>query len=273
MAGYLFPESGNCEIRSLVLGDGETCSYRLSGAGEVTIVLVHGGLCDRTYWTFQTEMLSESYRVLAMDLVGHGDSSKTRTDWSIAGLGSDVAAVILDAGVSRAILVGHSIGALVVLEAARQLPKDNVLGVVVVDMLHDAAVRAGGPPPGVRPESAAIRQGMQKGMFTAHSDVILRERILDAMLSSPPEVALPLRLAVSEFDPSGDLRAIEHKPTAFILSDLRPTDAAAIRAFHPESRILVVEGVGHFLMLEDPKTFNSVFHGELLRMEGKVRAM
>lgn len=88
-----------------------------------TVVLVHGALNDHTVWTQQSRALAaRGFAVLAPDLPGHGQSSgpalrsvEALSDWLIA---------LLDAaGVERAQLAGHSMGSLVVLEAACRAPQ------------------------------------------------------------------------------------------------------------------------------------------------------
>jgi pimeloyl-ACP methyl ester carboxylesterase len=88
-----------------------------------TVVLVHGALNDHAVWTQQSRALAaRGFAVLAPDLPGHGRSSgpalrsvEALADWLIA---------LLDAaGVERALLAGHSMGSLVVLEAASRAPQ------------------------------------------------------------------------------------------------------------------------------------------------------
>ena len=52
--------------------DGVRIAYDVTGEGEPTLVFVHGWCCDRSYWQPQVEYLSQQYRVVAIDLAGHG---------------------------------------------------------------------------------------------------------------------------------------------------------------------------------------------------------
>ncbi len=115
--------------------DGVPIAYSVEGDGEVAVVLIHGWSCDRTYWRAQIEPLMATYKVVSLDLAGHGTSGVEREQWTLPAFGADVAAVVEALGLERVILVGHSMGAPVALEATVLLA-GKVQGVVSVDSLH-----------------------------------------------------------------------------------------------------------------------------------------
>jgi pimeloyl-ACP methyl ester carboxylesterase len=112
--------------------DGTRIAYDLIGAGHPALMLVHGWSCDRTYWNAQLESLSRDFTVVTVDLAGHGESECGREAWSIAAFGSDVALVVTLNGLEDVVLVGHSMGGDVILEAARTL-STRVGGLIWVD--------------------------------------------------------------------------------------------------------------------------------------------
>lgn len=120
-----------------VAADGLELPYDVHGNAETTVVLVHCWMCDRSFWSAQVPVLQERYRVIALDLGGHGEAGATREQWTIGGYGQDVAGLIEHLGLERVVLVGHSMGSPVALEAAA-LVRGRVLGIVAVDSLHDA---------------------------------------------------------------------------------------------------------------------------------------
>jgi len=97
------------------------------------VVLIHGWSCDSSYWEAQLPSLRSRYRVVTLDLAGHGGSSADRKDWSMRAFGEDVRRVVeaVDAH-SPLVLVGHSMGGPVAVEAARQLGS-RVRAVIGVD--------------------------------------------------------------------------------------------------------------------------------------------
>jgi pimeloyl-ACP methyl ester carboxylesterase len=117
--------------------DGSRMPYTVAGAGDVTVVLVHCWMCNRTFWSEQIPVLTREYRTIAVDLPGHGDASADRNEWTVAAFGDDVGALIESLDLSNVVLVGHSMGGPVSLRAAA-IAGDRVRGVIAVDTLHDA---------------------------------------------------------------------------------------------------------------------------------------
>jgi pimeloyl-ACP methyl ester carboxylesterase len=117
--------------------DGVAIAYDTYGTGATTLVFVHGWACDSTFWRLQVEAFAPDYRVITLDLAGHGRSGSGRMEWTAAHFASDVAAVLRSADASNVILIGHSLGGPIVLEAALLAP-ERVIGIVGVDTFLDA---------------------------------------------------------------------------------------------------------------------------------------
>src|SRR5690606_7746128 len=103
------------------------------GDGDLLIVPVHGWTCRRSHWAAQLPLLATFGEVLAVDLPGHGDSAASAPlAPTVAGLASTLAELAKQQADGRPlVLIGHSMGGAVALEAARLL--DNVRTVVLVD--------------------------------------------------------------------------------------------------------------------------------------------
>lgn len=65
-------------------GDGVEIAYTVHRIADPTLVLVHGWMCDQSYWQQQVPVLSKEYGVVTIDLAGHGKSGSDRQDWTIA---------------------------------------------------------------------------------------------------------------------------------------------------------------------------------------------
>jgi pyruvate dehydrogenase E2 component (dihydrolipoamide acetyltransferase) len=89
---------------------GRKISYAGAGQDGDVVLLVHGYGGDRNSWLFLQEPLAARYRVYALDLPGHGTSSKDVGDGSVEMLAGTVLGVLNAIGVERAHLVGHSLG-------------------------------------------------------------------------------------------------------------------------------------------------------------------
>ncbi len=125
----------SAQAASVAGANGVPIQYERYGSGDSTIVFVHGWTCDRSYWREQIDAFAADHTVIAIDLAGHGQSGDGRDDWSIAAFGEDVAAVVAAEDVANFILVGHSMGGPVVIEAALALDGrvEQVIAVGVVE--------------------------------------------------------------------------------------------------------------------------------------------
>ena len=119
--------------------DGTPISYEIYGLGEPSLVFVHGWSCDARYWRAQLSHFSKNHRVVVLDLAGHGHSGLTRMRYTMKAFGEDVQAVTEATNSQKVILIGHSMGGLVSLEAARLLPQ-RVIGVIGIDTISDVEV-------------------------------------------------------------------------------------------------------------------------------------
>src|SRR5262245_60870132 len=83
--------------------DGVPIAYDVKGEGLLALVFVHGWSTDRTYWREQVEPFSRGFKVVTVDLAGHGESGTGRKEWSIEAFGDDVAAVVRKLSLRRAV--------------------------------------------------------------------------------------------------------------------------------------------------------------------------
>lgn len=254
--------------------DGEPIWFERFGDGEPVWVLIHGGMCDASFWSEQIAAFASNGTVIVLDLPGHGQSGKHRQLWSISAFGDDVSRVVRACGAEEVIVVGHSMGGVVALESARLLGP-AAKGVIVVDFLHDICSKAPQHKPNVPPEQhgqqipEAARQQMalalRRGMFTANAGG-LQETIVQSLLSFSPEIGAALRQAVSAYSIPDGIQGISSIPLSIVQSSLRSTDVESIRQLHPNARIIRFTDAGHFVMLEKPVPFNNVLENEHLIM-------
>jgi pimeloyl-ACP methyl ester carboxylesterase len=106
--------------------------YSTAGENELAIVFVHGFGCSHVDWSHQADYFSSRYRTVALDLRCHGKSAGNPSDCTIERLSDDVVCLLSDLNASRYILVGHSLGCRIVIEAAVRAAA-TVAGVVLVD--------------------------------------------------------------------------------------------------------------------------------------------
>lgn len=246
--------------------DGVEIAYEVFGdpwAEGPPLVLVHGWSCDRSYWDAQVGPLSERHRVVTVDLAGHGESGMDRKWWTIASYGADVAAVLEVLDLHDAVLVGHSMGGDVIVDAARAAP-DRVAGLVWVDAYREL----GQPFPSEEIEAfvgnlesdfqAATYAFVSENLFPAEADADLVDRVSGDMAEAPPEVALPSIL--NSFQNGHLVPVVLQTEIDVPIVAINPadgtTDAESLGRYGVDVELL--PGVGHFLMMEDPAGFNEL---------------
>ena len=241
--------------------DGVSIAYETYGKSATAIVFVHGWSCDRSYWKGQMEYFSKDYKVVAIDLGGHGESGLGRKDWTIYSFGNDVAEVIKELKLERIVLVGHSMGGDVIADAAMLLP-GRVAGLIMVDVYKKLG--AGRPTEqieefvnGLSTDFPVKVESLVRSMFRPDADPSLVQYVAKDMSSAPPAVALSA--AKSSFTHSRQItHDFEHLklPVIAINPDNEPTDVESMRSHGVD--VIIMPRSGHFLMMEDPKRFNEI---------------
>ena len=238
--------------------DGLKIHSASAGTGGTTLVLVHGWTCDMTSWAAQVPALAKKYRVLTLDLPGHGQSGSPKDGkFSMDLFARAVEAVRAEAGTDRIVLVGHSMGAPVIRQYARLYPQ-HVAALVAVDgPLDMRQFPADFKPPSLTgAEGLKAREGMIKGMFTPQTPADVQTKVLAMMLKAPEATAIGAMNSMA--DP------------ALRKADVTPVPALAIwagtnqqmpkledaRQTLPKFEQTQVAGTGHFVMMEKPDEFN-----------------
>jgi pimeloyl-ACP methyl ester carboxylesterase len=193
--------------------DGVSIHYEIHSTGDPTAVLVHGWGFDRRIWDAAIPRLARTRRVAALDLAGHGQSGRERRRPTVASFAEDVCAVVEAVGAPSVVLVGHSMGGDVIVEAARSLTR-RVVGLVLVDTLLDVEA--------ARPEGqlaaffaaleadfpSAIAAFFREWMFTPATDPALRESIVARAQAMDPEIGVAALRSAFTYDPREPLRAL-----------------------------------------------------------------
>ncbi len=247
--------------------DGVPIHYEVKGKGEPALVFIHCGSCDRTLWENQVAVFARDHRVVTIDLPGHGESGKGRKNWSIEGYGDDVKRVVTKLGLKRVVLIGSSLGGPVALEAARRMP-ERVVAIVPVDTLQNVAQKM--PADQVEAMINQIQsdykgqmtQLVNQYLFAPTTPAAVKERVLAKATSMPPELGIPIIKAALQYDPIPTMQTVK-VPIRAINSDLNPTNLEGNRKYAPQFEAVIMKGVGHYPMLEDPVRFNELLAGAL----------
>jgi pimeloyl-ACP methyl ester carboxylesterase len=257
--------------------DGVHIEYRSYGTGDPAVVLVHGWACNENYWNAQLAPLKAAhYTVVLVDLAGHGASGKNRSDWSMANYGEDVASVVRQIPNRQIVIVGHSMGGLVALEATRRIG-DRVIGIIAVDALKSI----GQPPLPPRQIETRVnafrtnfieetRRFVSASLFPKNANPQFVNKVAYDMSLASPAVAVASMQALLSADLAPVVADI-HVPVMAINSDLEPTDTARIRKSLPDFTAEVIPHSSHFLMMDDAQRFNPVLLRDLATLVQKAQ--
>jgi pimeloyl-ACP methyl ester carboxylesterase len=257
------------EARSVKL-DGMRVHYQNYGKGKEAIVFIHGWLSNLTFWRANIPAFAAEKRVIALDLPGHGASDKPAVKYSMDLYARAVDAALKDAGVERAVLVGHSMGTPVARQFYRLLPQKTQALVIVDGNLRALATREAMEPISARFRGPGYEQMIDE--FAAFSvrptnDEKLREELKSSMLAVPPEVAISMMDAL--IDPAAWQPDKINVPTLALMAKNEvwwpPDYERFAREIVPGIDYRVWDGVSHFLMLDRPREFNEAVAGFLRR--------
>lgn len=258
---------------NICAADGVRLVYDVRGNGDTALVFIHGWACDRSFWHEQLDHFAQHYRVVSVDLGGHGESQANRDVWSIAAFGGDVKAIVEQLDLTQVALVGHSMGGMVALECARLMPK-RVVGVVGVDTLHDAEFEYSKEMTEKAVES--LKSDFQKTMasfvrsaFMEGTDPNLVDWVVSKACAANQEVVLGVILETVNLDIKQHFRAAG-VPIRCINAEPFPPNNSKTKVEtnrkYADFDVVLMQGVGHFPMLEQPKEFNSHLRRVLLQI-------
>ncbi len=239
--------------------DGSAIAYGSQGQGEPALVFIHCWTCNHHFWDRQIAHFADKHQVIWLDLAGHGQSGSKRTDYSMAAFGSDVAAVVKKLDARKVVLVGHSMGGPVAVEAAKQLG-DRVVGIVGVDTFYTPFVypseeeKVKGIVQPFEKDFAATSEAMVRSMFTPQADPQVVEKLVGEFKRADPVMGLSALYAI--FDWQAKYAQEGLKRFEPILHNINAAPKGDEKPLHPN--VVLIPGVGHFVAQVKPDAFNRV---------------
>ncbi len=235
--------------------------YEKAVNGEQALVFVHCWSCDKSYWQNQFEYFGDKYTVIAIDLAGHGESGLDRKDWTVENYGKDVKAVVEKENLNNVILIGHSMGGPVVLSAAEQLG-NKVKALITIDTFQEIEQQFDQRQfdefySQFEKDFTGTTKQFATMLFGDNADSVLVDTISDDMASEPKDVALASFVSLFHFNEAENFDKVD-LPVRFINSEKFPTNIESAKRHIKNFDIKIINGVGHFPMLEKPEEFNSV---------------
>jgi pimeloyl-ACP methyl ester carboxylesterase len=246
--------------------------YEVEGKGKHTIVFVHCWSGNLGFWNEQVPALRDRARLILIDLPGHGQSDKPHTAYTMDFFAEAVLAVMRDARVDKATLVGHSMGVPVICRVYKQAP-DRVAALIAVDgtlrklkMTPEQADQfvARFRDPDYREKT---RQAMG-AMFPFPGTEVVRDRVVSELVETPQFVMVGAMEGM--FGPNQPDWDPQHVSVPLILINApnrmwNDEYKEYVRGLSAQVEYRSIDGVGHWLMLEKPAEFNAT----LVEMLGK----
>jgi pimeloyl-ACP methyl ester carboxylesterase len=247
----------------------------VTGQGRPPIVFVHGFGCSHTDWNTQVAHFSPHHQTIAVDLRGHGASPGSAAECSIERYGADVAEIMRALSLPQAVLVGHSMGCRVVIEAGLQAPA-HTAGVVLVDGSQfapamEAALKARfATPDGY----TTMVQGLFTDMFTPKSDPAVVAAAAERAGRLPRAIGEKMMTDLQRYDVTrltGSLASLRVPVLAVQATytnekrerrTMREGQATPyldmLRATVPSVRVEIVPDTGHFPQLDEAARTNAL---------------
>jgi pimeloyl-ACP methyl ester carboxylesterase len=247
-----------------------------SGRGAPALVFVHGFACSHADWDHQVRNFQTKHEVVACDLRGHGQTPGRPHECSIEHYGGDVAALAGNLNLSQVILIGHSMGCRVVLEAAR-LDPDRIAGIVLVDGSRQGM---GDPNVAERNARAAVEAKGYAAFMRPFFEAMFLEKtpqseaVVERALRLPADIGAALFPRMARWD-AGSMEAAVEAVRAPVLAvqctyvnterkrvPIQPGDTTPwldlLRQKVKDLKIEIMGGVGHFPQLVTPERLNQL---------------
>lgn len=239
--------------------DGSSISYEVKGHGDLTIVFIHGWAGNREFWNNQVDFFSKKYKVVYLDLAGHGLSSSNRQVYTMSSFGEDVVSVINEIGVDNIILVGHSMGGPVAIEVAKVLT-NKIIGIVGVDTFYtpfesvktDLQIEEFMQP--FKDNFQIASEQMVLDMFTVGANSDLIASITSQMSSINSEMGISSMYEIFRWNTQNI--PVSLNKYSSIIDNINSAPMGDETILH-ESVVLIPE-VGHFVAQVKPNEFNLV---------------
>ena len=238
-----------------------------TGAGR-PLVFLHGLGWDHTLWQSATTRFARSYRVIAGDTRGHGQTDKPAGPYTIATFAEDWHGALAALGVRQACLIGFSQGGMIAQLLALRHPEDvAALCLVSTSCRVDAGVRAKleeritiarseGAEAAARAAAASV---FSRGYASTHSEAI--DRFVAWRAAMDQEPLFEATRAGAGFDVSRDLARVTVPTVVVYGSEDALTPPAVVKqvaAAVPGSDLVEVPGAGHMIPVEQPERFESI---------------
>jgi sigma-B regulation protein RsbQ len=249
-------------------------NYEIHGKQDTTLIFIHDWNLDLTYWNEQVNKYKSQYRILNLDLAGHGNSGKGRTNWTAESFARDITNILQKESINKAILVGHSLGADVALHVHKVMP-ERIIGIIAIETFRNVDFYITEDfVDGLQDELSKFKRNYsemadefaRRNIRSRNRDVI--NRIVADYKDADPKIALAIykNMVPNHENEKEKLRELPF-PIQIIVSDYAPFDEDALKRYARSGyEITWVYDAGHFPMVEQPQQFEQALEQSLRRI-------
>jgi pimeloyl-ACP methyl ester carboxylesterase len=245
------------------------------------MLLLHGGLAHAHWWDFLAPLMIDRYRVLALDLRGHGDSEwDSEAEYGVEAHASDISSFVREMRLDGVTLVGHSFGGQVAIKAAAEM-NGALDALVVIDSRTSIGERA-----------ARFMDSLRKlpqPTYRSFEDAVQRFRLLPIDHQTSPEILHHIACKAVRQQEDGtwtlkfDRRAMVNTKPSDLTEELQSLRCPIFVVRGAESTLIptsvlddfitaaphaecdAIAGAHHHVMLDQPRALASALRGFLLR--------
>jgi 3-oxoadipate enol-lactonase len=249
--------------------NGITLAYSDRGTG-LPLVFLHAFPLNRTMWAQQEDALASEFRIITVDLRGHGESDAPLWRYTLDQSADDVHALLNHLAIQQALFVGLSMGGYILFAFYRKYAA-RVKGMILADTRAQADTEEG-----KQGRFQMAQTAYNKGPSTI-ADIMIPKLLSPTTIQARPEIVQNVRRMIEGNQISGiagDLMAMAERPdsipllshitcpTQIIVGELDqatpPSDARLMADHIPNARLAIISGAAHLANIEQPEAFNQI---------------
>lgn len=239
--------------------DGVDIVYSVYGKGETALIFIHGWGWDQSLWKDQITKFSSQYKVVTLDLAGHGESGKKRKSFTIKAFANDVVSVINKLKLNNVILVGHSMAGIINLEVYRQI-KEKVAGIIGADTYQ--LFQKGENPKSAEDYLTTFKENYLASvreyvgtLFLEGADTIMVKSFVKKMSKLPSDIGMDVFRNIYQYNSIAAVTELQPRIISINGQKFKVKEAENMKIL-PSFTCKLIPGTGHFPMIEKPKEFN-----------------
>ncbi len=254
--------------------NGESLAYFDNEKGNTTLLFLHGAFINKEYWNAQLSYFSKNFRVIGVDLPGHGKSTHNNKDWTGPRFGKDISKFIQELALQNVIIIGHSFGSDVMLETVTANDA-NIIGLIEIDHMKNVGMQL---PQEVVDQLVqglnadfenTCQQFAKQALLTEATDPEIVSRLLTDYKEMNSDIGIPLlEYGFSYLKREAELlKGLELKLYS-IHVNYAPTNEESLKKYLGDNYELhTMEGTCHYPMIENPDKFNTIVETIVLKIE------